>query len=704
MIETFRSEREFRRYLGRVAEIRRMREQRLIEQQLRALQPQADQGARIAPRIVRASYQQDPAPAAPAAGACPPEDAECWDDSGGMPVVVTGTRVGSAPPVSITNNQSAGVDEGDIVKQIGRFLLVLQDARIFAIDTGGEQGALRLTDRIDVYRSRETAADWYDEMLVEGDRILVTAYDYRTEASEISIFRLDRETGTLSRDGVFLISSDDYYSVDNYATRIVGDRLVVYTPYVLDQFDRRGSWPLVRRWMPDDEFAQARAEGRQLFDARSIYRPMQRTSDPWIHSVSICPLGSIEGGGELRCRTTAFVGPAASEFFVSPDDVFVWLAPGYEDYRDYLGFTNFRDWRSYVDFMGARDEARQARCEAMPRPERESVYPSVVYRIPVGGGEPGVAGVNGAPFDQFSIDSREGELRALIDWTDGECLEARGLDAQLGFVRVRHSAFGNALDRRRDGRYTPLPSTGTPIIENRFADDYLAYGGREHWSSRPPGQEADDAEHAGPPVSRVVTVPVHRPENAAIIELDHDIVRTERVGDSMMFNGYRDESGLRMTLVELADAPRIAARAFLAGRFESESRSHAFNSLVGPNGGGMIGVPTVERTNESDRYWWRSESSDVSYLTLAPDLRLSHAGELRISEEDPTDARYRCEESCVDWYGNSRPIFTMDRIFGLMGIELVEGRIEDGRMVEIQRLNLTGPVARDPDAGSSDAE
>ena len=30
--------------------------------------------------------------------------------------------------------------------------------------------------------------------------------------------------------------------------------------------------------------------------------------------------------------------------------------------------------------------------------------------------------------------------------------------------------------------------------------------------------------------------------------------------------------------------------------------------------------------------------------------------------------------SCVDWYGNARPIFLGDRMFALLGYELVEGR------------------------------
>ena len=36
-------------------------------------------------------------------------------------------------------------------------------------------------------------------------------------------------------------------------------------------------------------------------------------------------------------------------------------------------------------------------------------------------------------------------------------------------------------------------------------------------------------------------------------------------------------------------------------------------------------------------------------------------------------SRRRLPRSCVDWYGNSRPLFIRDRIFALMGYEIVEG-------------------------------
>ena len=76
-----------------------------------------------------------------------------------------------------------------------------------------------LTDRTDVYVHKDDGA-WYDEMLVEGERIIVTAYSYGNQATEISIFRLDQTSGGLSREGRFFLNSYDYYSGENYASRI----------------------------------------------------------------------------------------------------------------------------------------------------------------------------------------------------------------------------------------------------------------------------------------------------------------------------------------------------------------------------------------------------------------------------------------------------------------------------------------------------
>jgi len=53
-----------------------------------------------------------------------------------------------------------------------------------------------------------------------------------------------------------------------------------------------------------------------------------------------------------------------------------------------------------------------------------------------------------------------------------------------------------------------------------------------------------------------------------------------------------------------------------------------------------------------------------------------------------------CVASCVDWYGNARPIFLRDRVFALLGYELVEGRLADGRITEIARASFLASAHR----------
>ena len=67
--------------------------------------------------------------------------------------------------------------------------------------------------------------------------------------------------------------------------------------------------------------------------------------------------------------------------------------------------------------------------------------------------------------------------------------------------------------------------------------------------------------------------------------------------------------------------------------------------------------------------------------------RLAAIGELTGDGRGRNPA-YRCEVSCIDWYGNSRPIFTDGRIFALTGAELVEGRRAGDRMIETRRIDF----------------
>ena len=61
---------------------------------------------------------------------------------------------------------------------------------------------------------------------------------------------------------------------------------------------------------------------------------------------------------------------------------------------------------------------------------------------------------------------------------------------------------------------------------------------------------------------------------------------------------------------------------------------------------------------------------------------------------DSVSANDSCVASCVDWYGNARPLFVRGRVFALLGYELVEGRISGSRIAEVQRVDYAPRVVQ----------
>jgi hypothetical protein len=261
----------------------------------------------------------------------------------------------------------------------------------------------------------------------------------------------------------------------------------------------------------------------------------------------------------------------------------------------------------------------------------------------------------------------------------------------LAYFSTPLARIGARLSTAPAEAFVGVPPIGSGEIENRFTDDYLVYGGRaSNDLGRAPGSDNDPRTKP----SIVVAVPASRPRAAVTMAVPHSVIRAERAGNNIVLTGYRGTRGLELSLIDLGAAPRVSSTVRLEGRYESEGRSHAFNSLIAADGSGLMGLPTVSRTLDSGRYWWRSQASDISYLRVDRGGRLQPVGELEA--EVTYDTRndqdgipgYECEVSCIDWYGNTRPIFTDGRIFGLTGTELIEGRLEGGRIRAIRRINI----------------
>ena len=204
--------------------------------------------------------------------------------------------------------------------------------------------------------------------------------------------------------------------------------------------------PVIRRWLPGEDRAEAKRRGTELLDARSIYRPVQPTLDPVVHTVSVCPLGEARAGTDLRCRTTGFVGPARREWYVSPTDAYMWVTP---------------DW-------GDRDQLRRGdeTCPAGRRPGFDDTLPAMLFRVPLADREPSLLAVRGQPINQFSLDSSEGAFRALVAWPEARCEPDPDLDEDpaadpapaLAYFTAPLGRFSAAVREAPERAFTAMPS------------------------------------------------------------------------------------------------------------------------------------------------------------------------------------------------------------------------------------------------------
>ena len=207
-MKAFKSEPEFARYLRKLAEKQR----------------------RVPMRAMVANLSMDAPPVTAAAPTPAKELAKEADES-------------------VTNTQHAGVDEGGIVKVHGNHLVVLRRGRLFTVAIG--DGALKPISNIDAFGPDiDPKGTWYDEMLVSGNSVVVIGYSYERGGTEVGLFDIS-DTGQLTYRFTHHLRSNDYYSSRNYASRLIGSKLIFYAPQYLDLEDIEATakaLPAVRKW------------------------------------------------------------------------------------------------------------------------------------------------------------------------------------------------------------------------------------------------------------------------------------------------------------------------------------------------------------------------------------------------------------------------------------------------------------------------
>ncbi len=576
-------------------------------------------------------------------GACGPANgAGCLED-----IVVTASRVMpdvEAASDSITNNQERGVDEGDIVKRIGDHIVLLRRGRLFTLSLPSDQSPLRAVDYIDVAPEGEDIDAWYDEILVHDRTIVLVGYSYDIDAVLIRRFEM-APSGELSAGASYFFAGSDYFDADNYATRLVDGNLIFYLPRELPDGDNK----LVAGQIIDGEPANVGS----AFSEETVFQPLQQTERPKLHTIANCPLDE----DVFRCSATGFIGPAAQLFYISNDAVYLWL--------------NSNGWAYDYFLMNDRYVRRVARLWQETYGDDHDL--AVVYRIPIDGSAPGAVKTSGWPMNQFSFRETSDSLQVFTRDTEWDA------GANPAVLEIPLQQFSTNVSQLAESAYTSLPQLEGEANTNRFIGNDLFYNDQVEYYD----EAIDDYLYRTTLLVKDLEAdvpPVRMP-------LDHLAHRIEPVGDTAVVVGMKNyRPTLGITTIGVSENPLIGTTTWLPLAVEADERSHSFNFRLDPSMH-VFGLPVIYLPDESvfDDFDWYYEPNDVHmlYFGLTPDLNLQRLGQLVGQGTEDDD----CIVSCVDWYGDSRPFFIADRLYALLGYELVEGYLSGTTVHESARAD-----------------
>ena len=557
---------------------------------------------------------------------------------------------------SVTNTQTLGVDEGGIVKVHGNHLVILRRGRLFTVDIAGRN--LQPKAMLDAFGPGSAPQGaWYDEMLLTGNTVIVIGYSYARGGTEIGLFSIDGQ-GNLSYRATYHMRSNDYYSSRSYASRLIGSKLIFYTPLAINPLNPNPTlqFPAVRRWHGN----QTPADFKRIAPANRIYRTDDdaQPHNLALHSVTVCETA----GADMQCEATGVLGPVSRNFYVSQGSVYVW--------------TNQQRNRPQNVFTPA-----------------DAPVSAGVVRIPLDGAAPSALRTMGSPIDQFSfLESPDGHLNVLVrSQGRGEGVwRAEASTGDLALLRVSLRSFGNGSHSAPAAAYMPLPKLGGHSINNRFVGNFLLYGsGGGHRRSG----VADQNVHA-------VRWDQAHSTQAQTLALDHAVERIEALGEHAVVIGAggMNSRDLHFSSLQLGHSAQGMHRYVRTNAAQGETRSHGFFYKPDAHDGwqastsqGILGLPVIGGGGRQ----FNRDSAAVIFLRNQG-LALSEIGALEARAGSQVNDG--CRASCVDWYGNSRPLFLRGRVFALMGYELVEGAINPAwaenreAISELRRVNYLQPT------------
>jgi hypothetical protein len=208
-------------------------------------------------------------------------------------------------------------------------------------------------------------------------------------------------------------------------------------------------------------------------------------------------------------------------------------------------------------------------------------------------------------------------------------------------------------------------------VQNRHVGDWLIWGGEDGaWALQPAARDAETALVPGHAVERIEALGEHA-------------LLVGRSGSELHFSAVRLQSGR----AALAGSHR------LPGARQGETRTHGFFYRSTGREEGLLGLPVLPSQGMHDA----AGGGRAVRIAILRHRGLGFAALGELAAAAATRQDDGCKASCVDWYGNARPIFLGSRVLALMGYDLVEGQVA-GRggdeRIETRRRISFAPMAQ----------
>lgn len=582
-------------------------------------------------------------------------------------VVVFGLRMSAEVEVpalmrledaSITNNQEAAVDEGGIVKRLGNNFIVLRKGKLFSINIGPQ---LTKTDEIEIQPETWAHDAWYDELLIYKDLLLVIGYSYENDSTEYVFFKLDNQ-GQFERQSTYLVNSGDYYSEDNYAGRLVGNKFVFYIEDLYSGYDPSDNSMDMSKFSPYtskiDKFGNV-IQSYPLFNEHTIYSPIISSRYLAMNTVIVCPIEPED----LSCTATSVLGGDVESHYASKEAFYFWVSGS--------------GWNIEYELLPDSKLKRLARSKGFDQWPDNTL--SAIIRVPINGEEVGAVKIKGLPIDQFSF--KESNNHLLIagreskgegGWFRPDYEEGSSFTAAIPLIDFQPTAITFP-----DSNYISIDSNeygGTK--NNRFIGNTLVY----------------TSTYGHVNLSKIFVLDFEKGNSITLLESESMIDQLHPIGSDMLLVGYDQKDATLYQTLSLDTNIEIIDTLTVPNSELAESRSHGF--FYKPyDDGGMYAIPVFiepeeNKIRENGNSYYAEDIADMLYTRVNSDLSMQAAGRLEGGKNLIWYSNDDCKISCYDWYGSARPIFWGDRIFALLKHELIEGVLIGDEVHELQRIDF----------------